>query len=260
MPFRPAPLPTALASVALVVLVNLSVWQARRHFAQEARLAEAHARLAAPPADGTLLQEPPEALTWRTVALHGRFVGEEAPYLVAGRFERGEPGYDVLLRFDPDVGPDVLVNRGWIPARDWTTHLAAIATHEAEQLVQGLIVHADGRDDLTPIPASSDHPERWPQETTGFMGIGARRVGPPYAAIARAAGLPPLVVVVGPALEPGRPKPDGPLPLSGYVARPKEIVHFAYSVQWALIALTLVALWAYAGVRRGAQLAEDAAR
>lgn len=252
MPFRPALIPTVVMLVCLVIQVNLGLWQWKRHVAQEARLAHIEARLADAPQTEDALDRPADTLHWHTAILRGRFDGPER--LVAGRFEFGEPGYEVVQPFATAGGRRLLVSRGWIPAADAPATLAAVAP-EGDVTVEGLLVTIDGDPGVTPFPADDTHPERWPMETASFLGVGTARIGPPYAAIAASAGdVLPVLLVVGPQRARGVRPPREPLPVSGYVAQPKVIGHLSYTGQWFLIAGVMVCVWGWAGYRRGVAL------
>ncbi|MCB9680245.1 MAG: SURF1 family protein [Alphaproteobacteria bacterium] len=253
MPFRPALIPTLFVAVGLVILVNLGMWQLRRHHAAGALRDEVHARLYGDPATNADLSDGADSLGWRKAVLTGTYT-DDGPFLVAGRFEFGNPGFDVLQVLDTG-DHRVLVNRGWIPSEGWQDTLAAIRT-DGDVQVEGLLVALTGNADIRPLPASDGHPERWPQETSSVGGCTTGVVGPPYAAIAaQVPGLVPVLVVVGPELTRGQLKARAPLPVGGYVAEPKRIGHLEYAVQWFLIALTLLGTWVYAGVRRARRLA-----
>lgn len=255
MPFRPAAIPTAASAAALVVLINLSAWQYGRHVDAGERREAIHHNLYAPPAANADTLAPPASLAWRKAALTGRFRDAERA-LITGRFEFGAPGYDVVVPFEVDGAGTVLVNRGWVPASGVDAALTAIDTHGAPSVVEGLLLDIDGDADLRPLPAAGERPAAWPMEADTFAGLPVRRVGPPYAAIAASFPAPPrLVLVVGPPLVKGQSKRPEPLPVSGYVPEPKHIGHLEYAIQWALIAATLVTLWALHGWRRG-QVAE----
>jgi surfeit locus 1 family protein len=250
MTFRPSFLSSVAVAVALVILVNLGLWQLRRHVESGSRVELVDARRRAPPATVADLALPPHELAWRDARLVGHFVAGE-PFLVAGRFEDGDHGYDLIERFQVDGGPVLLVNRGYVPAKFWETEGASLHV-EGSTTVEGLLLPIEGPVDLQPLPASSGHPERWPRETSSFLGC-ASQVGPPFASIAVAAGSPvaPVYLTVGPELEEGRPAPKSPWPRGGYYATPKQIGHLEYAIQWFLIAGTLVAIWAGSAIRRG---------
>lgn len=254
MAFRPSLIPTLFVVPALIILGNLGFWQLGRHVEAESHLEEVEARLYGPPITTAEVHEvSDEDLGWRKATLEGQFTSD-APALLGGRFEFGASGYDVVQVFETTAGDRFLVNRGWIPSTDWQTHLAEVKTTPQETLtLEGLFTDYSGSTDLVPIPADGQYPERWAPETRNWLGFVPTRVGPPYASIANTLDAPvrQVSLTLGPALERGASKSPTPLPVSGYVAKPKTIGHFAYAVQWFLIGGTLLALWLYHGFRRG---------
>lgn len=246
--FRPSPLPTAAVAVALFILVQLGLWQLRRHTESLQLKQEVESRLS-----GALLSAVPASAAagqWHQVQLEGRWKGP--PTLLTGRFEFGEPGFDLVQILVTQDGREVLVNRGWIPQAGWAQHLAEVGQPPAPVRVSGLLIPLAGDPDQAPLPPTANSPERFPNGSGGLGCMPAREV--PYRAIARHLGatdVAPLVVVAGPSLSRPEEKSRHPLPASGYIARPKEIPHLNYSGQWFLIAGTLFSLWVWAGFRRG---------
>lgn len=258
MRFRPSVPATITSGIALAILVNLGLWQYGRHVTSSADLITIHAHLDAPLATNADLSKPPAELGWRKATLTGQFV-DTAPYLVSGRFEFGQPGYDVLAPFVPDGGATtMLVNRGWIPDQGWKEALADVGSYAPSGVpttVDGLLMTVDSEAEVTPLPATDAHPERWPQETTTYAGFATRVVGPPWHAIARRAGITAGVyLVVGPELKHDQGKAHDHMPISGYVAEPYAIDHLSYAIQWFAIGGVLVGAWAWSGIRRGREV------
>jgi len=236
--------------VGAFITLNLSAWQYGRHQGQEVRLAEVAARIHDAPVTAEQLDAPPASLKWRKAVLTGTFVTDARAY-VAGRFLFGHPGYQVIEPFQVDGGPRLLVDRGWIPAEDWQTHDAAIDT-EGTQTVRGLLLPIEPGERVTPIPADDRHPERFPQETSSFLGVGVKRVGVPWATLAeRGDEVAGVFLVAGDERAKGQRPPSEPLPVDGYIAQPKVIGHLSYAGQWLLITIVMVAVWGWAGVLRG---------
>ena len=255
MPFRPSVPATLTSGVALAILVNLGLWQYGRHVESAANLITIHKHLDAPLATNADLSKPPSELGWRKAMLTGQFV-DTPPYLVSGRFEFGQPGYDLIAPFQPDGGaPTMLVNRGWIPDEGWKDALAAVARDAPSGVpttVDGLVMTIDTTADVNPLPATDIRPERWPQETTSYAGFASRVVGAPWHAIATRAGVTAGVyLVVGPELKHDQGKAHNRVPISGYVAEPYAIDHLSYAIQWFAIGGVLVGAWAWSGIRRG---------
>lgn len=255
MPFRPAPLPTLASAIALVILGNLSAWQYGRHVEATAHLAVVHGHLYGPPATETELTAPADDLAWRKAIVRGRF-DDAAASLVLGHFEFGAPGYDLIVPFHPEGSTaTLLVHRGWIPYEDPQASLALVDTHGAPQTLEGLLLAIDGDATLAPLPATADRPSAWPQEMESWFGVPYQRLGPPWASLAaQHADTLPVYLVVGPEMSKGARKDPDALPVSGYIAEPKQIGHLAYSVQWALIAATLTVIWAVSGWRRAVRM------
>ncbi len=255
MRFRPSVPSTIVSGSALAILVNLGLWQLGRHYEAKASLATIHAHLDAPIATNADLAKPPAELGWRKARLTGQFQ-DVTPALVSGRFEFGQPGYDVIAPFLPD-GADapLLVKRGWIPDDGWKDALAEVARDApvaTPTTIEGLLMTIDSAADVAPMPATDVRPERWPQETTAYAGFAERVVGPPWHAIAKRMGVKSGVyLVVGPELKHDQPKAHDHMPVSGYVAVPYAIDHMSYAVQWFAIGGVLVIAWAWSGIRRG---------
>ncbi|HEX6257361.1 MAG TPA: SURF1 family protein [Euzebyales bacterium] len=106
-----------LVIVTVVAFVNLGFWQLRRLEERRATNDLIAARVAASPqplddavaaASGDI-----DALEFRRVELSGTF--DDGQLLTAPRAIPGGPGQQVLAVFQTDDGPDVLVDRGWVP-------------------------------------------------------------------------------------------------------------------------------------------------
>lgn len=243
MRFRPSPWVTLLIAACVVTQLGLASWQWGRHVEQAAQLEDISTRIRATPASNADMSAPTDALIWRKAALTGTF--EPTRAFITGRFEFGEPGFDVLGVLAVDGGPRLLVNRGWIPMKDWQTHASAIGPGPAS--VEGLLLPADenmvvsgwGRPSSTPIPANENGPERW--------------AGPMWPEIR--ASIPgellPVVLYEGPELTRPTDKRRDPLPAQGWIARPKHIGHLEYVGQWVLIACVFTGGWVYTGILRG---------
>jgi cytochrome oxidase assembly protein ShyY1 len=251
MKFRPSLVPSIIVAAALIVLVNLGLWQLRRNDQTNARLAEVEAVHEGPPATAAELTGDPEKLKWRKADVTGRFLGK--PQFVTGRTEFGSPGFDLLQSCQVDSGPVILVNRGWIPMEGWQDALATVPPGDVDQPVRGLILPIDGPPDLPPIPADTDVPERWADgDRADFTGC-QQQSHSPYAAIARRNGdiAFPIVVVMGESLGRHAEKQPSPLPVTGYIARPAVRPHLEYAATWFMIGGVLILMWIYGGFIRG---------
>jgi cytochrome oxidase assembly protein ShyY1 len=106
-----------LLIVTVVAFVNLGFWQLRRLEERRSTNDLVATRVAAPPqpldeavaaASGDV-----DALEFRRVELGGTFAGDQL--LTAPRAIPGGPGQQVLAVLETDGGPDVLIDRGWVP-------------------------------------------------------------------------------------------------------------------------------------------------
>lgn len=258
MRFRPS-LPASIASgIALILLVNLGLWQVRRHGASTTQLTEIHAHLHGAAATNADLTKAPADLAWRKALVTGQYTAAE-PFLVSGHYEFGQPGYDVISVFQPDGGAlPFLVNRGWIPDDGWKEALAEVNTNVpvgTTTTLDGLLMEIDGTAVVEPIPATDRRPERWPRESQSFAGCGTRVIGTPWYTLAGRSGqVAGVYLVVGPELKHDQRKQHQRMPVSGYVAEPYQIDHVSYAIQWFSIAGVLIGAWAYSGIRRGREV------
>jgi surfeit locus 1 family protein len=236
MPFRPALLPTVCVAVALLILFQLGFWQLRRNTEAQVRVGSFHERLEAPPVGNAALT-PGAELAWRRAELTGRWI-EHPPFLITGRGEFGEVGYDVVQGLRVDGGPTVLVNRGWIPREGYAETLVSIEPDTEGAAVHGLLLSIEDDPGRPAIPPDAGGPERWPPQSYAAM---AARLGETVQ----------LALIVGDALDVDEQKARQPLPVTGYRPEPKSLPHLQYATTWFLIAATLVVIWAAAAVRRG---------
>ena len=251
MPFRPAPLPTLLSFVGLMILLALGTWQVRRHFEATTRIAGIESKMTEAPAGPGAFADPDADLTWRVADLPGRYVGPVM--LMTGRFEFGVTGYDVVQAFEVDGGPTLLVDRGWIPRDGYQDTLKQLEPLAGPATAHGVLLGLDAfrggqRGGCTgasgKVPADATNPERWA----------------PYAWDAMAAevkGAPTRVLIAGDPLPEGKEKSNSHYPATGYRPKPNHLPHREYAATWFLIAGTLVVLWVLAGFRRGRSLLPD---
>ncbi len=141
-----------LVGLLVVLMVNLGLWQLRRHderAAVNAAVAErSTGRPAALPAD-------PTGLEWQLVEVRGTYVtGEEV--LVRNRSLGGQPGSMVLTPLALDDGRTVAVARGWVPLRPAEGHDGAlVAPPPGEVVVRGVLRPTERREGFGP----ADPPE-----------------------------------------------------------------------------------------------------
>lgn len=110
-----------LAGLFAVGCYHLGWWQYHRHEAKAQRndRLDAHYTAAPVPLASVLVPGRPLPLAddWTRVTVTGRYAG--GPVFVRSRALEGETGLEVLWALRPDAGgPDVVVDRGWVPPSD----------------------------------------------------------------------------------------------------------------------------------------------
>lgn len=223
-------MPTLATFVGLLILLNLSAWQLRRHAFKNRWVEHAHAVEGMPVIDGPALGDGDlTPLAFRHVRLQGAFRGEVM--LEGGRRMKDGPGYAVLQVFET-ADYAVLVDRGEIPAAERDSTLAVVATQRPTS-VQGQLRPLPDRGDHEPVSPTAT-PLVWPSRS--------------LPGIYRHAGdglLPGVYVRAGRALEPGQePVPD-PVLADGYRPIVKSYTSLHYSKQWAAMALILLGMWGW---------------
>ena len=237
MKFRPSLVPTVATAGALAILLNLGAWQIRRNGETAAKIADIHARYDGPPLTNATIDDPTPS--YHTATLTGTF--RSTPYLITGRGELGEVGFEVIERLDLTGGKSVLVNRGWIPRPDYPRWLGEMDVPSGESTVHGLVLAVDAFDvpaTTAPIAAGDGLPERWPRDS--------------YAAIASRVGdVLPIVIIAGDARGPDEEtRSNERPPITGFHPEPPVRPHLQYAATWFLIAGTLIAIWTISSVDR----------
>ena len=228
--FRPALGATVIALPAFAVLIALGSWQLERLAWKTEIIAFREARLAAPaiplPADlaeADLAKEGEAlaALEYRRVEVAGVLLHEREIYLAASR--RGSVGFDVITPLRRAGGGVVLVDRGWTPAAARDPARRPQGQVEGQVAVAGVVRLTGGRGWFTPDNDPARNYWFWLD----------------LPAMARFAGVdaPPLVVVAGPA-----PNPGG-LPIGKETRVELRNDHLQYAITWYALALVLAVIY-----------------
>lgn len=241
MKFRPSLIPSLFVLLGLIILVNLGAWQVRRMGETERYLARIHERFDKEPLHNEVLTKTPEEISFSPVAITGAF--RDGPvFVMTGRGEFGEIGYDIVQPFDAVGGELLLVNRGWVPRDRYETLVKENPPPAGETVISGLILNIAEygfSPEVPAIAADASGPERWPRDH--------------YAAMAKHAALnAKLVVVEGKALEDGQAKSADKFPVTGFVANPPTRPHLEYAMTWFLIGATLIVIWVGGSLKREA--------
>ena len=201
----------ALAVGALATLVSLGAWQLKRAAWKAALIARIEeSERAAPAAIGA----EPAAQEWHRVVLTGVFLNDR-PIRLTGAIRDGKPGTRLLVPFERDGAPIVLVDRGFVPMGE-----TLIRQETAPLTVTGRL--------RLPPEAPLIGPMNQPDLDLWY------RVDPPVMARYRDLGdIAPYYVelAAGPA--------DLP-PYPGYAAADLPNNHMQYAFTWFGLAATLV--------------------
>lgn len=220
---------TLLLLPALALLVSLGSWQLRRagevRALQAAFDANAATRAALPPA-----AQSDSLPRYARVRLAGHYLGARQ-FLLDNMTHAGAAGYRVLTPFATVAGEIVLVDRGWIPQGASRAALPPVAVGLAPREIAGRIDELPRAGIRLPIAAGRG----WPRVVSfpRLEDIAAALGEPPY----------PQLLLLDPS------QPDGYLRGWRPTSVPAER-HLGYALQWYALALTLVAAYLAASLRR----------
>jgi len=219
----------ALVAFFLPVLVVLGFWQLDR--AEEKRQMQAQmdaSRSAVAAPLGTLVTA--QNLAWRPVQMEGIF-DPELIWLLDNRIRDGKAGLEVLQVFiDADTGKRLIVNRGWLPWPD-RREVPAVRTPRGTQRLDAEVL---------------------PPTEKGFT-LGTTHTQPGWPKLITRVDLDAMTEASGEALLPWmarlRTGSDAALTLDWPALPMTSSKHTAYAVQWFALALALLALFVWAGLR-----------
>ncbi|WP_165857195.1 SURF1 family protein [Marinobacter sp. JSM 1782161] len=223
-----------LAILLLPLLIGLGTWQLGRAGEKKALLASWDRQLASGDWPATLQAG---LHTGQPVVLTGRYrTGHD--WLLDNRTRDGASGYEVLTLFKPDVGPPVLVNRGWVLAPRRREERPAIETP-----AQTVTIRARVADFPTPPVLGETRPENgWPRRVQALHPETVRR---------EASRVIDRLVRLEDPNQPGAYRADFALDLMG------PQTHYGYAVQWYSLATALVVLTLVASFRKQEGHAQD---
>jgi len=221
-----------LVLVAVVVMVNLGLWQLRRLDERRDRNALIEARADSPPVSVTAVlsalddRTEAEASEWTSVEATGTY-DTDAEVLVRNRSYQGIPGYHVLTPLRLSSGTALVVNRGWVPlAAEVQRRPDVPPPPPGEVHVVGRLRPSQERGRFGPQDPGEGHLDVLSRADLGRLG---QQV--PYDL------LPAYVELVAQQPAPA----DGPL----LIPEPDldEGPHLSYAVQWFLFSAFAVAGW-----------------
>lgn len=248
MRWRFRPLPSLVSLAVAAICLRLMVWQLHRYAESEATTARITAAWEAEPVTA-VLSGGSEDLSWRRAALRGRW--SEGDLVVAkGGLIAGMPGYQWFEVLQQERGPDVLVDRGWVPVDIEAS--ALLALRPAGQVeVEGILLPLTGPTSLEPV-IGADGLHRYPLHTDLVWGVLPRALGLPLAAIAVHAPRPVAAYALrtGPMFHDERERRAGAPPVGGYMLPTPRTHNLSYAAQWLAFALMALGIGGWMNLER----------
>ncbi|XKH02249.1 SURF1 family protein [Marinobacter nauticus] len=209
------------------ILVGLGIWQLDRAEEKE-KLLRAWQSPAQQRSWAEMVGE--EMRAGQPVTLTGRYA--DPVWLLDNRTRDGMPGYEVLSLFEPETGPAVVVNRGWVRAERTRDALPPISTPTQRVTLQGR---------LAPYPEPPVLAESEP-----VTGPWPRRVQAlPREVVASEAFRPAAMIIqLSDSRLPGAFRAEQAPDVMG----PKT--HYGYAAQWFALAMALTILTVVASYRK----------
>ncbi|NWL79646.1 cytochrome oxidase biogenesis protein Surf1,facilitates heme A insertion [Pseudomonas taiwanensis] len=227
--FRPGLAPTLVVLALLPVLIGLGFWQLSRADEKRQLLVAAEARrIAAPTTIDALLASADPA--YLRVRLHGHFDAAHS-LLLDSRIRDGKAGVELLQPFQDDAsGQWLLVNRGWLPWPDRRVAPVFSTPDGAQELTAWAYVPPGAAFELKHLEASG-----WPQLVNQVDAD----------ALWKHLGRNGVPLELRLEESPAAYRSDWPVVAMG----PEK--HLGYAVQWFALAIALLGLFIYFGLRKG---------
>ncbi len=152
MSFRPLPVLTIAAVLALGVLVALGVWQLERRTEKHAFLARIAERGAMAPAPIEILLATGDYAAHRPTTAQGAYIAGHQAYVFAPRTDKGPTiqGYKRVSAFALASGGTILVDEGWVPAE--SRERPDVSAEQSETEIEGVLRPATAVGAFTPPP------------------------------------------------------------------------------------------------------------
>lgn len=212
---RPKFIPLIMTIGGVLTMTFLGTWQVKRLMWKETLITKIEAANAQAPLT-TLPKENIDDTRFFSVSLRGEYLPEHS-FHIAARYFESQLGYHVFVPFKAQSGETVLINRGWIPARQKESFSEDLSgTHD----IVGQIRTSNDRNPFTPV----NQPEKniWFGRDTAEMGKAAGLTLLPYT----------LDLI-------GEQNPKKlPIPTTGEIKLRND--HFGYAVTWYSIGLAIL--------------------
>ena len=223
LPFRPTFWPTVFTVPAILIMIGLAIWQVQRLHWKEGLIAERTARTTAAPIDLPPAGADLTDLEFRRVALTGTFDNAHEFYLAA-RSQNGNVGYWIVTPFKSDKGETVLIERGWVPENKKLPDARPEGQVAGTVSLNGFI--------RRPQVKTFFQPENEVQKNVWFY------LDPKQ--MAEAANIPARTDLY---LDADLAPNPGGFPIGGQTRINLPNDHLQYAITWALLALTLGAVY-----------------
>ena len=234
--FRPGWLPTLVVFALLPLLVWLGFWQLSRAEEKRALLAAFEQRRTAAPVPYSALERLAEPASYTRVSLQGTFDAAHS-VLLDSRTHEGVAGVELLQPFyDQPSGLWLLVNRGWLP---WPDRRIApqFTTPDGPLKLTGWLYVPPGDGFLLKQTESSGWPKLVNTVDAPALWHVLGRGGAPYQIRLDAGAEAYQVEWPIVAMDPQK--------------------HLGYAVQWFAMALALLALFVYFGIRNAREVDDE---
>jgi len=234
--FRPGTPLTVCALIALVILLGLGTWQARKVGPKTALLERIEAGLSAEPYKLTVHVDDPGMLEYRRVVFAGEVLNREPVKLFATNL-KGKSGFHLYLPVQKQHGRAIAVNFGWVPYH--TEELPPLPVGETIE-VTGVLRTSGTPGSMTPpnIPADGQWFTADVHEMAAHWGLGSKEYYH-FRVMADHRGAP------------------ADLPQGGQVRVDIPNDHLQYAITWYGLALTLIGVYIAFGIKRGRERAEN---
>jgi surfeit locus 1 family protein len=222
---------TALALVALAVLIGLGVWQLERLQWKEGLIAEIETRSTGAPialAEALALTREGRDPNYYRVRVEGRFHHDKERYLFAQSLADGTPGWHVVTPLETAGGDTVLVDRGFVP--DALKDPSSRASGQVEGVVTVTGIARSPEIQGSFVPDNEPEANRWFWRDLGAMARSMFAEGTVEVA--------PFFVDVEKSDVPGG-WPEG-----GQTRLELPNNHLQYAITWFLLALCLLVIYA----------------
>ncbi len=234
--FRPGLPLTVCVLIALVVLVGLGTWQARKVGPKTELLERIQEGMAAPALMLSVHVDDPVILDYRHVYFWGEVLDWPAIKVLATNL-KGKSGYHVYRPVLKRNGNVIPVNFGWVP---FHLETLPVPSFGEDILVEGILRTSATPGSMTPpnIPEEGQWFTADVHEMAAFWGLGTKEYYH-FRVMADHRGAPT------------------DLPQGGQVRVNIPNDHLQYAITWYGLALTLIGVYVAYGIQRGRKSSEN---